>query len=94
MLRYRPDTWLCVVAPMFWDTECYAAIQTEWPMLRPPPIAAAQIKVTCPESFTSTSAVLLETMPFAFVSTEGSRKLLAGRNPVGSVPATHEVVEA
>ena len=62
-------------------------------MLRPPPIAAAQIKVTCPKSFTSTSAVLLETMPFAFVSTEGSRKLLAGRNPVGSVPATHGLVE-
>lgn len=86
----RPSkTWLSIG-----DTECYAAIQTEWPMLRPPTIAAALIKATCPESLTSTSAVLLETMPFAFASTEGSRKLLAGRNPAGSVPATHTLVEA
>lgn len=94
VLRNRPEAWLCVVPPISWDTECYAAIQTEWPILRPPPIAAALIKATCPESLTSTSAVLLETMPFAFVSTEGSRKLLAGRNPAGSVPATHTLVEA
>lgn len=46
-----------------WDTECYAAIQTEWPMLRPPATAAAQTKLTSPPAVTSTSAVLLETMP-------------------------------
>ena len=74
------------------DTECYAAIQTEWPMFRPPATAAALIKVTTPVSETSTSAVLLEVMPPGLVNTAGSRKLLAGRNPAGSVPTLHNSV--
>ena len=86
----RPEkVWLSIG-----DTECYAAIQMEWPMLRPPLTAAALIKTTLPESQTSTSAVLLETMPFALASTDGSRKPLAGRNPTGRVPAAHMLVEA
>lgn len=74
------------------DTECYAAIQMQWPMFRPPATAAPQIKATRPVSATSTSDVLLEVIPPGLVSTEGSRKLLAGWNPAGSVPAIHTSV--
>ena len=71
------------------DTECYAAIQTQWPLFRPPATAAPQTKATRPVSSTSTSDVLFEVMPPGLVNTEGSRKLLAGWNPAGSVPAIH-----
>lgn len=44
-----------------WDTDYYAAIQTEWPMLRPPVTLDVHIKETCPAPVTLTAAMLLVT---------------------------------
>lgn len=63
-------------------------------MLRPPVILVAQIKETCPASVTMTVAVLFVTMPLVLANTDGSWKLWAGRNPTGSVPALHIVVDS
>lgn len=43
------------------DTDYYAAIQTEWPMLRPPVTLDVHIKETCPAPVTLTAAMLLVT---------------------------------
>ena len=63
-------------------------------MLRPPVMLVAQIKETCPASVTLTAAVLFVTKPLVLANTDGSWKLWAGRNPTGSVPAVHSVVDS
>lgn len=61
--------WLALHSPRFMrasffpigDTDYYAAIQTEWPMLRPPVTLDVHIKETCPAPVTLTAAMLLVT---------------------------------
>lgn len=63
-------------------------------MLRPPVTLVPQIKEACPASVTMTTAVLFVAVPSVLAKTDGSWKLWAGRNPTGSVPAVHIVVDS